>query len=532
MLQLERYAYSTGQTEIFEQDLQAIADTDLVKLHDLIGGNTYAPSSGPAHNSNGKKPPLATSATVQPNSESKDWEEEAEDVARSASEKAIKALQDLASRVGYLPSTIRDPLVSKLPWSPFGDEAVAYCKSAMLLQDSETNVDSVLRQQSSEQHFICKSCYLEISDFQSKASSYAAEDWSLLASCHVLACPSLKDRRAAYRCFACFALGLNVIEPSAAAIREHLDACKVRKIYEEQGRKKSREARKDQPSPVAESEQTAHPPPLASDTPARTSSASLHTQHASRASDTRKLGASPQRDTRDGVNLPDENRPTTPRLPVPTDPSPASADRIARPVPPLPKSMPSRTAVAAERREKTDDDSGARDFTTLPGSFPSTDSLAATTPRTPRHPNVPQPSPPTPTASQTSPASVANRTSITGPPNETTSRGRPNSSRRHRHTASTSGASAAQPLPASATVMNGASDAPEADKISRLQQLGIPRAQAESLLRTAGGDVNEAAWLACSSERIGVPVEEDQRPPSPTKERQRSRSRRWLERFA
>jgi hypothetical protein len=505
-----------GSTDLFEQDLQAIADGDLVELHNLICGKPVK-SSARAHDNNSKNPFMVTSAALrppsrdfgEPNPESNDWGEEADDVARSASEKTVTALQNLASRLGYMPPPNRDPLVSKLPRSSFGAEDVVYCKSALLLQESRADLYSVLKKQSSEQHFICKHCYLEISDFQSNASNYAAEDWSLLASCHVLACSSLKDRRAAYRCFACFAHGYNAIEPSAAAIREHLDVCEFRKIWDKQEKRKLREARTYHSPPVEESEQTAYPPPFSSDTSAR-DSASLYTQHSSQPSDTTKLVANPQPDARDGFYVPHQNMPAIPRRPGPAGPSPVSAHRTAAPGSPLPNATPFRAAATVERREENDDDSGTRDFTNLPGSFPSAEALAATTPRTPRRPNVHQPSTPTPLTNHTGPASIADRASISGHPEDIINRGRLKSSRRHPHSVSSPGASAAGPPPTPSTFVNRASEALEVAKINELQQLGIPRAQAESLLHRTGGSLNEAADLAFSSGIVGVPVVERQ----------------------
>jgi hypothetical protein len=525
-----------GMIELFEQDLQAVADGDLVKLHDLIRSKT-ATSSARTHNGNSRNPFATTPANflstpgdfAAPNAESESWRKEADGLARSASDKTLKALRDLAGRLGYVPSTNRDPLVSRLPRSSFGAGDVAYCKSALLLQESKVDIYSVLKRQNSDQHFICTHCYLEISDFQSNASNYEAEDWSLLASCHVLACSSLKDRRAAYRCFACFARGHDVVEPSAAAIRAHLDACEFRKIRNAQGKKNMGKARAYQSSTVEELEQTTYPPPLSSGTPARDTSTSLYTQHASRPSDTTKPPAGPQPNERDGVYVPNQNMPAVPRRPAPPAPSPVSADRSEPVAPSLPKSTPSGTATTTERRGRNDGDLRARDFTSLPSSPLPAESPAANTPRTPRHANVRQPSTPTSMANPISPASITNRASIGGGnPEDLTDRGRPQNSRAHQHTASNPSAS----LPTYSSLVDGASDAAEEAKINELYQLGIPRAQAESLLRATGGRLNEAADLAYSSGAIGVPVVEDQSSPSPTSEPPQSRSRRWRDRLA
>jgi hypothetical protein len=497
-------------------------------------------SSPRVHNENSRNPFTPPPANFRPpsgdfaapNTESKNWREEADGLARSASDKTLKALQDLAARLGYVPSTHQDPLISKLPRSSFGAGDVAYCKSALLLQESKADISSVLKRQNSEQHFICTHCYLEISDFQSNASNYQAEDWSLLASCHVLACSSLKDRRAAYRCFACFARGYDVIEPSAAAIRAHLDVCKFRKIRNAQGKKKLGKARAYQSSVVEESEQTTYPRLLSSDTPARDSLASLYTQHASRPSDAAKPVASPQPDQRNGVYVPNQNIPAIPRRPAPSAPTPVFADGSGPSAPPVPKSTPSRPAATTERRQQNYDDSGLRDFSSLSGSPISTESPPANTPRTPRNPNMRQPSTPTAMSNPTSPGSITNRASISGDnPEDLTNRGRPQTSRANQHSASNPGAFTVGSLPTYSSLVDGAGDAAEEAKINDLYQLGIPRAQAESLLRATGGKLNEAAELACSSGTIGGPVGEDPPSPSPIKEPRRSRSRRWRDRL-
>ena len=133
----------------------------------------------------------------------------------------------------------------------------------------------------------------------------------------------------------------------------------------------------------------------------------------------------------------------------------------------------------------------------------------------------------------TSPASITNRASINGGnPEDLTNGGRPQSSRGHQHTAANPSASTVGSVPTYSSLVDGASDAVEEAKINALYQLGIPRAQAESLLRATEGRVNEAAELACSSGAIGVPAEEDQLPPSPMNEPRRSRSRRRRDRLA
>jgi len=77
------------------------------------------------------------------------------------------------------------------------------------------------------------------------------------------------------------------------------------------------------------------------------------------------------------------------------------------------------------------------------------------------------------------------------------------------HTASNPSTSTVEPFPIYSSLVDGASDAAEEAKVNALYQLGIPRAQAENLLRATEGSLDEAAELAFSSGPIGVPVVED-----------------------
>lgn len=513
-------------------------------------------SSAPARGGNSSNPVVATSAALgslsgdsaEPNPD----RDEVDALARSASEKTVTALRNLASRLGYVHSTNLDPLVSKLPRSSFGAEDVAYCKAALILQQSQTDVYSVLERQSSEQHFVCKYCYLEISDFQFNASKYTTEDWSLLASCHILACPSFHDRRAAYRCFACFAHGENMIEPSAAVMRQHLDVCHFRKTWNELREKRLCWTMRHQSSPVKEPEPHPCPSPLALDFQARGSFGVLPNHSASRLETPTQPTATAQPDAPEIVVGPDQNRPATMRRPVQTTPSSVSAnlsgppapkspmstlsrvsrDQTAPPVPPLPKSTLPHMAVTAEFPEMNNGAPETGDFTDLPGSFPKPEPPVANNPRTPRHPNRPPPGTPTPMIDTPSPTLTANRPHITGHAEDLATRGRLKSSPRNQHSVSSSSASASLPSPTSMTHVNGANDTAEAAKVSQLEQLGIPRAQAENLLRTTGGNLNEAAELSFRNQNASVPMVEDQGAPSPARERRRSRSRRWLERLS
>ena len=305
-----------------------------------------------------------------PHSEFEGWEVEAQDLARRASHKTIQALHRLATRLGYItPSPNRDPLVSKLPHIAYVDAVIPYCNGAILLQKSKADIYSVIKKQGSEQDYICQYCFLEISDFRSCSRNYAEEDWRLLASCHVQACKSWEDRRAAYRCFACFWCGHNEIEQSAATIRNHLDTCKLMKVSKELD-KDSHGAKKKQSPPLSELQQSTSQPRLPSRTLAWDSSAPLDTNHVSRASYTTEHRSTPQHDTWEGVQAPNGNSSATgPRSHPGRVPSRISGDRTVPPVPPLQKSMPFHMRTTGERKSR--DNEGP-----VAGGFPSTDSPA------------------------------------------------------------------------------------------------------------------------------------------------------------
>lgn len=52
-----------------------------------------------------------------------------------------------------------------------------------------------------------------------------------MVSCHVQACASLKDRRAAYSCYACSESGHRSTETLAAGMRNHLQSCDLIKVF-------------------------------------------------------------------------------------------------------------------------------------------------------------------------------------------------------------------------------------------------------------------------------------------------------------
>jgi hypothetical protein len=191
---------------LFRTTMKDIEDAYLVSLCNLIRTQIEKKSFSRKHDT--------------PNTES--WEQEARKSTLAALHKTIEALEDMGVRMGY---PAPDHYSTDLIHSAEDDHQIPYCKGALLIQCSGANFSNIVLQQSAEPYHTCKFCYLEISDFQVKALKYTSDDWTSIAGCHILASPSFKDRRAAYRCFGCSSRGLGEVRVSAAGMRQHLDSC-------------------------------------------------------------------------------------------------------------------------------------------------------------------------------------------------------------------------------------------------------------------------------------------------------------------
>ncbi|KIW63801.1 hypothetical protein PV04_08773 [Phialophora macrospora] len=104
------------------------------------------------------------------------------------------------------------------------DSDITYCEGARLLQDARADIGSILIQRPNG-GLICQHCYLVVADANDVKAIAPDQDWSLLVSCHVQACGSLHDRRAAYSCYACLERGMASVETSMAALKAHLQVC-------------------------------------------------------------------------------------------------------------------------------------------------------------------------------------------------------------------------------------------------------------------------------------------------------------------
>ena len=166
---------------------------------------------------------------LRPASQATEWSKTGRDLASTAVDRTVDALQDMATRMDYRPSDVQTPTILE----PLADNSsftiessIPYCKGAVYLQNSRYQLQDIIMPPIGQQCNTCKYCYLEMSDYQTSAVNYKFSDWEDLAKCHVLACISLlRDRRAGYRCYKCYAAGLDEVHLSAAVTREHLKSC-------------------------------------------------------------------------------------------------------------------------------------------------------------------------------------------------------------------------------------------------------------------------------------------------------------------
>ena len=107
-----------------------------------------------------------------------------------------------------------------------------FCDGALLCQSGKVNAEglssgTVGRNVSASQHwgFICVFCNLEVGNYSAvRLSSHgeALESQNQLAACHIVACASLSNRRAFYKCLACYQDYKDVDFPSALDLEKHM----------------------------------------------------------------------------------------------------------------------------------------------------------------------------------------------------------------------------------------------------------------------------------------------------------------------
>jgi hypothetical protein len=102
----------------------------------------------------------------------------------------------------------------------------AFCYGALLLQQPDNRLDVKALATDRTLYvlgFTCKFCNLEIGDYRMSKSGKTLISTRILARSHVTSCASFLDRRAFYKCLACYAKHGDVDFSSAEALERHLE---------------------------------------------------------------------------------------------------------------------------------------------------------------------------------------------------------------------------------------------------------------------------------------------------------------------
>ncbi|RYP48609.1 hypothetical protein DL768_005529 [Monosporascus sp. mg162] len=144
------------------------------------------------------------------------------DQANCLKEEVEGVLTQFTHRIG--PSTELHEAPDILPGRP-----LKFCYGAILCQSGEADARklSVSGVNDSPQRwgFICTYCFLEVADYAAVRFSNRGEPVvysDMLAASHVIACASFKDRRAYYKCLACYENHKDLDFPSASTFERHM----------------------------------------------------------------------------------------------------------------------------------------------------------------------------------------------------------------------------------------------------------------------------------------------------------------------
>ncbi len=357
---------------------------------------------------------------------------------------------------------------------------ITYCEGARLLQDSQADIGSILIQRPNG-GLICQHCYLVVADANDVRAIAPDQDWSLLVSCHVQACNSLHDRRAAYSCYACLERGKMIVESSMAALKQHLNTCELIRDIKLSDQHRKLELNRPAPPASRRSGKRAEISPLS---PVNTETAGARRpagrpETASPTSARNQSTFTPMQKAQARSELPWEQAnpplPSRPKGGIPIDILPSSARRPDQPGP----AGTSRT--------------NAQDNYNIPGGFPGhnapsdsrTSSLQDYSPTVPRRKEVRME-----TSGPSEPMGLPTPPSRAPPAPPVLSQPDPPPYYQGKDTGSAS-------TPSSATTHDSFPHVDPA-KIRQLVSLGIPRMDAEYLLNRTGGDVNAAAELQLS----------------------------------
>lgn len=103
-----------------------------------------------------------------------------------------------------------------------------FCYGALLCQTGKSKARdlSVTAKDEKTLGFVCRYCFLEVADYDALRFSthgQAIVYSDFMAASHGVACASFADRRAHYKCLACFDNHLDVDLPSASALEKHME---------------------------------------------------------------------------------------------------------------------------------------------------------------------------------------------------------------------------------------------------------------------------------------------------------------------
>ncbi|OCT44525.1 hypothetical protein CLCR_05936 [Cladophialophora carrionii] len=378
---------------------------------------------------------------------------------------------------------------------------LTYCEGARLLQDSQADISSILVQRPNG-GLVCQHCYLVVADASDVNAIAPDQDWALLVSCHVQACGSLHDRRAAYSCYACLETGKASVETTMAELKAHLQVCELIRDIKLSGQYRG-QGFPTPSSPV--SRDGVQKPEM---TPRPTAAAARHPTGKT------ETARSPN-NARDAPLNPFAHAQDVPATTV--QPLPSHFEDPLEPTPPLPSRPKSRAPTNAEtmytpptvrRPEQSVHPNIARphapDMYNIPGGFPGhnaavPDSRASSlhdySPTVPRRKEVRTDVPGPSHASSTETKSFPTAPSRAPPAPPVLSSPAPPPYHQGKDTHGNDHQSA--PVASQSSTSNTYTG-PDPVKIQQLVSFGIPRMDAEYLLSRTGGDVNAAAELQLS----------------------------------
>jgi hypothetical protein len=156
-------------------------------------------------------------------------------------EKGRKELQDRADTLkdeiegALMQFTNRIASTNSLEWNEapasLSDRPLHFCQGAILCQSGKADARklSVPGPKDSPQRwgFVCTYCFLEVADYSAVRFSRTGEPVvhsDMLAASHVMACASFNNRRAYYKCLACYENHEDVDFSSAQAFEKHMQS--------------------------------------------------------------------------------------------------------------------------------------------------------------------------------------------------------------------------------------------------------------------------------------------------------------------